>query len=255
LRPLTLEAVEGRITEFCFKYQAVRLVETHFPEGERVKPKDDWDDALFHFLRMVSAKDWFEVDWEVLDELYNCWLNDPEGCYNEDLAAYLTGIPVKCYGFSENDFENYTGLRVLAAMVNEAHSDQVSADLLEDLDIYRIGAVTIEETLERVANTDFSAQPAPLCWLAEMVGIAAANTGNVLLDTTFEWGEWWPEFFTWADDLERVKAAWLEAKPVAEHLEAFKEWLGEEEEVDGEKIRQMVDVLLGEQEGEDEDGE
>ena len=63
---------------------------------------------------VVEDADWFRVDWQMLDWLWEGWMQTlPEEGYEHDMAAYLTGIPVKCFGFTDADFENHHGLYVL----------------------------------------------------------------------------------------------------------------------------------------------
>ena len=51
------------------------------------------------------------------------------------------------------------------------------------------------------------------------------------------------DYFTWEQDVNRLRDAWVEAKPMAGHLERFGEWMdgGDEDE----KILMMVKALLG----------
>lgn len=245
LRPVKLETVAKNLWPTGYQYQALKLIETHFPDllPSLDSRLDHWTDTFRELLTQIEAADWFEVDWDWLNDLWQMWMQSGEEGHQHDFAAYLTGLPVRCYGFTEYDRERYPALAVLSRLYDEDNTCSIDPDILIDLEIYdALAETTNEERRIQAINTDYSVYAEPLCWLADFVQVAAGKTGNLLLDTTLDPVDWWPDQFTWAQDLERVRDAWPEAKPVARRLARFKEWLdkGDEEMA----VRMIVDILL-----------
>jgi hypothetical protein len=260
LRPVKLATVADTLARFWYECKAVILLNQFFPdEVSEIPPNTAWDDILATLLHRIEVADWFPVDWQsgknaeigpfrdhggILDVLYDSWMQTGEDDYEHDLSAYLNGIPVRSYGFTEMDFEYHHGLYVLSGLV----SDKVHLDArtLTELELYdNVDGVLKADLRRRLEEDDFSHYPEPLCWLPELAAIATGTTGNVLLDTKVEYPEWWPEQFLWDTDVGMLREAWAEARPVVEHLNNFVLWLQDDD--DGDRARQMVLIILGEE--------
>lgn len=245
-RPVRARAVGEALCHRLYQSRAAWLVVTHFPEaaGEIDPQREDWWETFRYFLSLVEEADWFEIDWLLLDHLWECWVNEAEDDWMHDLAAYLTGIPVRCYGFTESDIENYDCLCTLAGLITEevslAPSTLVAYGLYDNLT-----EQAKEELRLRLEAEDFSAYGEPLCWLPEMAAIATHSTGNRILDTTTEVYDLWPDRFTWSEDLNLIKEAWQEARPVAEHYKKFIAYFEDQHTAEDLMVR-MVAAILGE---------
>ena len=256
LRPIQTTVLAEYLAIENYMYQAVALLNRLFPDQmpTRLLSELGWWDVLATVLSAIEEADWFWIDWQsetngwgqgTLDYFWEMMWSSGEPEMVHDLAAYLVGIPVRCFGFTEEDSENYEAIRILRGLVDDKAS--LGAGTLVDLGLYDNLTPDLKESIrEGCMARDWSDQPEPLCWLGEMVAIAARATGNVLLDTSVElwdgwWDGWWPEQFTWEKDVEMLKAAWREAKPMAEHRRRFMDWLWEDDEHPGI----MIDLILG----------
>lgn len=237
LRPLKFQTVAYELRQALYRLRVLALIQRLYP-GRRSNLETrgaHWSELFRELLSWIQDDDWFEIDWNLLDSLYNSWMQagDGEG-YEDELAAYLVGLPVKTYGFNEITHEVYPTLIIIQGFV----SDRVhlSVDALIELEIYDLieDAFSKEHILDAVRNADFSSQPEPLCWLPTIAEIAAGVTGNTLLDTVTDAPiDWVPEHFTWADDLDLVRDAYQQAKPAIKKLKSFQQWLQQQYEIDG----------------------
>jgi len=257
-RPLRLEVIAAQLREWGWKAEAIQLIETHFPEeGANLNfDRTDWISIQSHFFGLVEKADWFHIDWEterktyrsygVLDYLWEAYMNGDD--YEFELAEYLTGIPVRCYGLNEWDLENYPGLHILAGLL---HDDiPLTVDYLEDIELYdNLAEISKEQLRERLRSEDFSHFPEPLCWLPEIAGVATRDTGNIILDTSQDLFESWSHEFRWDQDLNLLRQHWQQAKPVVEKLELLVQWLNE----NSNNYIEMAWAIIGCDGGDDDD--
>lgn len=255
LRPVTLSAISERLTCDLYMYQAIELLNRLFPENTYLPnidvTKTNWYDVFATVLNLIEEQDWFWIDWSskvngcphgTLDYLWEMMWNSGEVEIEHDIAAYLNGIPVRCFGFTETDIEECEGLTILRGLVSD--EVRLPASTLADIGLFDNLTEDLMESIKyRCMAIDWSDQPEPLCWLGEMVAIAARATGNLILDYSNElYGDWWPERFDWRDDLDALREAWPAAKPVALHQQRFREWLWEDED---NARRTMTELMLG----------
>ena len=220
--------------------------------------KASWDSIFVDFLHLVQDADWFHIDWRdeeidpyhhgVLDWLWESWMNygdqEEDDDYEADMASYLTGIPVRVYGLSEMDTENseMAGVYILAGLISDNIS--LSASTLIELGLYdALDGLTKQQLRDDLEQGDFGHLPEPLCWIADVARIVTKRTGNLILDSVYEsYFDWWPDQFTWDEDIDALRAAWQEAKLIADRYLKFITWLNNEEGA----VQQMVDVQIAE---------
>ena len=65
--------------------------------------------------------------------------------------------------------------------------------------------------------------PEPVRWLPELARYACGRTGNPILDCELDPGGQGP-WFSWAADLEQVRAAWRRAQPVLTQFRNLITW-------------------------------
>ncbi|MCP4992928.1 MAG: hypothetical protein GY934_03945, partial [Gammaproteobacteria bacterium] len=202
------------------KFSHMKHVSTHTyhtPPGAEAHNSLGWWQVLGSLVNLVDEYEWLEINWEVLNEAWATWqgAEDSEAMHGSHLAVYLDYIPVKMYGFDCNGpiFE-FPPIELFHALFSTKCTVQsVSADLLINIEVYDDfddvwtpeDQAQAWELLDEI-ESDPGQYPEPVRWLPELVRWACHQTGNPLLDQTFQPyqnGPWYP----W-DDLDEVRYAW-----------------------------------------------
>lgn len=253
LRPLTLTYLAYRLRQQYWKMLAIQLMLCHFPAEAEKHDFDqaNWSSIQLQFFGLVERADWFRIDWTsemnpnsykswgVLDSIWDAMMNGGDSDFEFELAHYLAGIPVRCYGLTDHDYEFHPGLYALVALLDEDVKPEV--DFLIDFEIYD-NKLSKSQFRRRLREDDFSHLPTPLCWLPDIAGVATRDTGNVILDTSQDVYDPWTHEFTWEEDIDLLREDWQRAKPIVAKLEKFVKWLSEDES----HVAEMVWTILGE---------
>ena len=251
LRPVTLDTLIQRTARLYYRIKAMALLKRFFPqEVSKIKPKHNWLEIFGHFLNLLEKKGWFEVDWQTINDIECSWNQTGEAFYEHYLAEFLDAIPVRVYGLTESDQDEYSALWILKTLL-DVHTN-IDPDFLIRYELYDAldDVFSKVEILDRVREADYSHLPEPLCRLAEVCEIVAGQTGNELLDTTLDITDWDMSRYLWERDLDRVKELYKDAKiRIEHHLEAFKEWLSAQYKADGydteETDQQIIELVSG----------
>jgi hypothetical protein len=201
-----------------------------------------WSDIFRDFLQNVEARDWFEVDWDLL--------TDDEG--QDYFARWLYEIPVLVLGFSDYDEswpERYPQLALLKALLdpNWDQSGSMLLALCEEYGIDTDWCANSWDLWDRLNGEEFAELEEPLCWLPDVARVVCALTGNEILDCA-NYMEEEPLGWTWDDDLEKVQGFWQAAKPTVDKWRAFVQWC------DGPgEMQRLAEVLLAVYAEEDDD--
>jgi hypothetical protein len=252
-RPVKLRLAYGRLRQYQRKALALNLIGQHCPEQlADVGVDDDWLETFRALLAGIEALEWFEIDWATLDEYYNlaqqCGIEDddqiePDGV--SVLANYLYQIPVKTYGFADEEglaYESFPEMALLAGLLGRHQLDVdmlVESELWDNMEDVILDASDVQARLE---THDFTQYKPPLCWLPEMARIAIGATGNALLDSLQTvYAPYYGGDPRWGwDELDQVRELYAQAKPTVEHLDKFLNWAKGPDE-----MRQIAEIMLG----------
>lgn len=262
LRAVRLGAIAYELDGACRTARVVGHIARLFPGQEAgIDPRAGWSNVLNHLLRLVEKADWFEIDWNMLDYLYEWGMNDGDDDMDDDdnpvyepmgwyyLSCYTSGIPVRFYNYSEEDwYESYYLASDYPALV----AIRVGIDAKYNMDIpEELEPLTWINYDAALRQVDWAAQPAPLRAFPLAVRYVRRDFGNPLLDEGAEVMDLWPERWTWEDNLDEVWAYALYARPIWAAIEAVAEWLREDED----SVTQLMDVLVESYRDKDDDNE
>jgi len=237
LRPVTAGAATQMLRDATRLYHTLTLLRTHFPAelaesaNEALQPTA-WHRPLGLLCSLVEQNHWFPVNWNALNEAWALWMHtEDHDDYGDHLAAYIYYIPVEMYGFTDHEkiFE-FPPMELLRALLDQnveaVRSDiLVQAELYDALDVWgdreRQSAWARLEEIESDPNR--YAPSDAVRFLPELARWACARTNNPLLDHHFDPYERGP-WFTWAEDLPRVRRWWQRAAPVVEMLHRLMAW-------------------------------
>lgn len=241
LRPLTLKAIRPILKMWRSRAQAVSLGRRFAPDAlKEWNLAADWDDLLRAVLHSVEANYPFEIDWWMLDDDYDAWMQDGED--GEDyFSCWLWRIPVKRYGFSDWDEswpEVYPAMALLKALIDDRWGDTILLSLIEEYNLQGDWhGLAIVDIRNRLADpTAFAGYDAPLCWLPEMAKIAGNCTGHDLLDFP-NYMEDEPPQYSW-ERIDDLAEAYRRAEPLLAHMREFLAWVAGPDE-----MQAIVDVL------------
>lgn len=239
LRPVRLEVVARKLGDFGLRARVLGLTQRHFADkmGPEWTALDFWFENYCEFLRYVEHAGWFEINWDMLQMYEANWLeNGEDDCMGHDiLVDYVDGIPVKCYGWGavypetewdeESELHGYPALELLRALTFGPEEGRFRSETVDEI-LERVSErsslnETDNEQIRRNLERACQRMKPPWKWLGEMADFAADRSGNVILDTTVDLHEPWPCQWTWEKDLDTLRAAWKEAKPVVEHFKDF----------------------------------
>lgn len=248
-RPVQLQRV---IRDLRFLYReahGLAMIERWFPEslGDEY---ESWLDILRTLMRLAGAAGMFEVDWETVDYLWECYmqLGDDEDDYIESdmllaLGYFVEHIPVRHYNYDEDEWlndilENVPLLALVRGLVEPGFEANISG-LLIKYELYDFVSQDIDLLGLRKRC---EGQPEPLCWLPEMVHYVRRETGNPLLDGQVGIIGW--EFPQWRwdseQDMAEVQALSKAAQPKWAKIEALLQW------ADGaEQVEEAICLLMG----------
>lgn len=258
LRPVRLERAAWHLQERVWLARAVSLLAAHFPQeigrlearalADKLGPEVDWWTALERFLLCVEDADWFQIDWDMIERL-GVWAMELSGDEGQEepiriLGGYTQGIPAKCFGWETNEeleeesrIAAYPALKVLRDLLG---TGPIDVDFLIEYELFdAVDEYDPDEAWERVDRIG-PGLAAPLCWLPEMARFACDVSGNVILDTTIDETDLWPEQWTWAKDLDFLRAEWQRAKPVISRAWDFAARCDNAEALEG-----IVGVVVG----------
>ncbi len=189
-RAVQLQAIAGLIRNYhCTGVALQRLHDNFASELEQFANLADvgWWQILAVLLNAIEQANWFEADWELLNQAWAYWEHRPEDD-GQLLASYLYHIPVKLHGFSPADRLKDRPIELMYALFSD-EVEAVSADLLIAIEFYDND---LEEWCRNVRSqawqrllaieTDPGRYPEPVRWLPELVRWACGKTGNFILD-------------------------------------------------------------------------
>jgi hypothetical protein len=150
---------------------------------------------------------------------------------DEHLAVFLHYIPVRLFGFSADDFSYVPENRIyeLFWVLLKPGVGQTSSEVLIEAELYDMldewtdkdrGAVW--QRLDDIA-ADPGRYPEPLQALEPVARWVCGRTGNIILDRSFQPYQDGP-WFTWAEDLQRVRDTWQRARPVLDWGRRLEQW-------------------------------
>lgn len=239
-RPLKLERLKNHVQEVERLYLALKLLRTHFPHALVEQYPGSlkgqfWYQVLAHFLNEVEQHDWFEIDWQPLNEAWQHWLEAGDEENGDHLAVYLHCIPLRMYGFSLDNLHTAPAMELLRILLaREGQVEVVSAQLLIDAEIYdqletdwsERHRESIRHLLDQI-EADPGAWPEPVRFLPELVRWACGQTNNILLDRQFRPyhnGPW----LRWDHHLTDLRGAYRRTKPLRNHLARLTAWVDED---------------------------
>lgn len=231
-RPLELAAVAVILRQRRYRLLlALRLLGEHFPEAlAEIKGRDvsgpGWWGVLGYFIGLANKAGWFDVDWKLVEQAWFWWGRKPDLDRGSLLATFLHHLPIRLHGFHKRIF-NYPPMRLMQALLAGPPIEVTTA---------RERAVGLADLFENWTGADRQAAwdrlslaaggpdlPEPLRRLPELARWACHQTGNPILDRTFDPHS--PEsWFTWADDLPAVRRYWRQARPLIEELDRLMDW-------------------------------
>ena len=230
LRPVQLAAVVRQGQQYRRTVQGLKLLQQYFPAelaGYQDLASVGWWEILAVLANLVGESGWFEVDWDSLNLAWASWMEaaDDEGDY---LALFLEYLPVRLYGFSPEELTEFPAMELFRVLLDE-RAVEASPNLLIAAELYdglsdwgdrdRTGAW---ERL-RAIEADPGRYPEPVRWLPELARYACGRTGNPILDCELDPGGQGP-WFSWAADLEQVRAAWRRAQSVLAQFRNLITW-------------------------------
>jgi hypothetical protein len=226
-----------------YRLKALKLVYRFFPEEMNiVLTESDWLEVMTHFFRLIRIQNWFEIDEEAFDDVVHQAFNrqhepivhhfDLPPREIEWLAAPLTYIPVRCYGFNEvgwrHNLQAHPPFELLRLLLKPSPR-QPSLRLRALLKIEPAAflwpesrRITVIHRLQAIPATDL---PGPLQALPEAIPYACGCTHNFLLDHAPAFNDWKPGWFRWdnALDLNFLQQQWQQAQPVLQRVRHFEQ--------------------------------
>lgn len=255
-RTVKADRVAEKLYNYYYGSLVLWLVKKHFYDSIDLDSYEgDWMWLFKEFCFLVEADDWFALDWDKLEYGFGLWMQTSDFEYKRFFSNNLIYIPVQCYGLwgmdnqwnedalYEGDYETFGGMDVLMFLISECdiHLDHI---LDYDLDFERMMWVLENykrvEVYDSLKGADFSAYKKPLRFLPDLIGLFTASTFNIILDTPQGVSNSFHSF-RWDADLERLKAAWVEAKPVVKKFNKFSKWLMRDYE---ENVQMMIDAVI-----------
>lgn len=246
LRPLKLATIDRSLRDYLYRCQALRLMTEHFPDDAHylVEKLPSWDSIFNDFCNLVEAAGWFELDWDAqLDPDYQMMMEGDDGGV---FAHWMWEIPILTFGFSDYDDnwqEQYPGLTLLRYLLIDVDDGQeeILQILIDDydLDLSAMDHLYRSDLWEHLESGDFAGYDKPLCWLPEIARIVCGRTGNPILDTS-NYCEEESLSWTWAEDLEKARRLWAEARPSIIRWREFCQWC-----VGQDDMQAVVDALCG----------
>jgi hypothetical protein len=261
-RPVRLGVVARQLRNAGRSMRVMRLIERHFPQAVRpafseAASIEGWLYLMREFLDMVDEQ-WFEIDWELLDGLYEAaqsvgWDdddNEPEGI--RMMADLLVRIPHRSVRPGREDLENDESLSAVQMVAAVQDEIVTSYDMMEI--IWEVGEMPGEEpddlyeARDRLWYGDWSDFEPPLCHIPVVAEIVAGETGNPFLDAEAGWRriyDEWDMMYEWdcPDDVEKLRRAWPEAQGRIEAYEEFVRWAADYEHFD-DRLRAVSRALF-----------
>jgi hypothetical protein len=231
LRPLRLSAIARFLNEYDRYNLGHRLVDSLFPGRMQTWTGANWREVLHYLVCLVEEFDWFAVDWAALNEAYHYWLE----MYDEDeadgpLASFLHYIPVKLYGFTPEDFyDSENRVYELFWLLLKPDVTPAGAEVLIEAELYDLLAewtdqdrAAVWQRLEGI-EADPGQYPEPVQALPPVARWVCGRSGNFILDQYFDPDRDGP-WFSWEEDVDRVRDAWQRAKPVLAYGYRLEQW-------------------------------
>ncbi len=248
LWPVRLTAVTTQL-RYCHRAITGRhLLEKYFPQA--LKEYGDlgqstWWDILLDLGHRVEQAGWFELEWEVLNEAWTEWLENP-GDSGDALAIFLTSIPIRLYGFNREPaaiglFNAEPGLyleffppgELLYVLLDPSAAATssgllVGAGLYDKWDNWNESSRAAAWARLRAIEVAPEAYPESVRWLPALARWACGTSGNPILDWSFSsYYEWNERRFSWQADVEKAMMAWQEAQPVIAQFDRLLKWCQE----------------------------
>lgn len=264
IRALSVEAVLHKLQNYHRQQLALKRLHQVFPEKfQQLYSRKNraqhpylheqiWLDVLQEFLRCVNQAHLLPLDHTIIDDAYRFWMETLDPCDLDQMAEFLTLIPVQSYGFTrEGNARKFPAMFLLHYLLADPStcgklecqlsewkprelSDKIpeirfAEDVMDRLVAWR--EWDRQASLLRLAHIQAQPDrwPEPIRHLPLLGNWAAHMTGNVLLDREFDWMEergGWP--FTW-DDLDWVQKLAEQARPLVEIMEdRVSEWLAQD---------------------------
>lgn len=245
LWPVRLTAVNTQLRYCRWAITGLYLIEKYFPKA--IDQYGDlgqstWWDILLDLGHQAEVAGWFEIDWDILNEAWTTWL-EPVTSNGDDLAAFLTYIPLRLYGFNREPatvqlfnaepglfIEFFPPAELLYALLDPSAAGissglLVGAGLSDKWDgwneLSRNAAWARLHAIEVAPET----YPESARWLPVLARWACGTTGNPILDWSFSsYYEQNEKQFLWESDVEKARMAWQEAKPVIEQFDRLLQW-------------------------------
>lgn len=253
LRPVKIETLTHQLNTYERTVTGLRLIETYFPHaladyGDL--SQTGWWEILAHLNNLIEEAGWWEVNWTALNEAWAWWMEDPME-NGERMALFLTTIPVRHYGLTQETILKFPPLELLYILLDGA-AGVASSDLLIALEWY--DAIDQWHPSDRDAVWTrlhaIEANPGPypetVRWLPELARWACRRTGNHLLDLegTIRWGDpnqdgSWLRW-TSALEVEQTRSAWRRARPVIDQFRRLMTWY----EADPNRLSLLADFLM-----------
>lgn len=253
LRPVKVETLTTQLHGYERTITGLRHLQKFFPET--LNEYDDlantgWWEVLAHLVSLVEEAGWWETDWDVLNEAWAYWMEEPKE-NGDRMATFLEYIPAKSYGFTPETLLEYPPMELLSALLDSS-TGAVSSDLLVAVELYdgindwseadREGVWSRLHTIE----ADPGLYPEPVRWLSELARWVCRRTGNHLLDrpAVVPGGGPSPDnlWLRWTSDaeVEQVKSAWRRAQPVIDQFRRLMKWY----EADPSRITLLANFLM-----------
>lgn len=239
LRPVSVTTAAQTLRDATRLHHSLSLLRTHFPAelteefGRAPLQPGDWHRPLGILCSLAEQQHWFPINWAALNEAWSLWMHmDEPDDRGDQMAAYIYYIPVEMYGFTDHEkIYEFPPMELLRALLDE-NVGAVTSELLVQAELYdaldhdwgdrqRQAAWARLEQIEsdpgRYAPSDAAR------FLPELARWACAKTGNPLLDRhfdPFQHGPW----YSWAEDLPRVRRWWQRARPVLEMFHRLLAW-------------------------------
>ncbi len=227
-----IQLLEGFFPGETSPFTQMSRVRTHFSLDAAAYQQAEivgWWQVLAHFFNRVEQADWFQLNWQVINEASACWAAPEYQDSGEMLASYLTYIPLKMYGFTRREtLADTPPIELMHALLAD-NSDIVSARLLTEAELY--DAFDEWDAVDRAAAWRFlkRIESDPLLWpeparkLPELARWACHQTENPLLDQHFDpynLGPW----HTWHTEAHQLTSCWVRARPVIDAFQCLMTW-------------------------------
>lgn len=256
LRPCALRGVVRELRAYNKTGKVLSLLGHIFPDESKAVIYDDkdwlldvtWVNKLYYLFGLIESADYFEIDKELINWLYNGWLYEDAPYFSEIIAHFLDYMPVVFHGTgSKVVLDGCEGISILTGLLHVDYG--LDSDFLIAYEIYdNLYYADKRDMYDKLLTKDFGSYDAPLCYLPEIARVVVKETANLILDNDqadLESEDWMQyPLLSWRDDLIQVRNDWHAAKPVIERLNAFMDWLNEDEA----NIRRMVGLVLDEYE-------